>query len=69
MSWVIALAPLVLLVLGFPIYIVLLASTSVVALSTVVPYRVLPLLQTRRPPERSTKAPAFRRSAGNPGND
>ena len=32
MSWVIALAPLVLLVLGFPIYIVLLASTSVVAL-------------------------------------
>ena len=37
-------------------------STSVVALSTVVPYRVLPLLQTRRPPERSTKAPAFRRS-------
>jgi C4-dicarboxylate transporter DctM subunit len=32
MNWVIALAPLALLVLGFPIFIVLLASTSVVAL-------------------------------------
>ena len=32
MNWIIAIVPLTLLVLGFPIYVVLLASTSIIGL-------------------------------------
>ncbi|MGE0801248.1 MAG: TRAP transporter large permease [Lautropia sp.] len=43
MTWLIAVVPLLLLVLGFPIYVVLLASTSVIALITMdIPLTLVP---------------------------